>query len=213
MPGSFLREIASWGLCLVATPSHTGWWDGWSTLPIAPAYGSQPPTEGTVPTCKVSFGLVVVMVGGICWGKGGLMGCRYLMEDLSSSVPAYGILHIVNSFLPSGAYPLAVSWCYLGIFPRHSNVRQWWEDGFHTLVHSARCAWVPTATFHCGQCLKSTSPETQNGRCLSAAGSTRACRSPGPPPWSLGKADGWWNPVRLHLIVRWRSDDMLHYLN
>jgi hypothetical protein len=37
------------------------------------------------------------------------MGCRYLMEDLSSSVPAYGLLHIVNGFLPSGAYPLAVS--------------------------------------------------------------------------------------------------------
>jgi hypothetical protein len=31
------------------------------------------------------------------------------MEDLSSSVPAYGILHIVNGFLPSGAYLLAAS--------------------------------------------------------------------------------------------------------
>jgi hypothetical protein len=31
------------------------------------------------------------------------------MEDLSSSVPVNEILHIVNDFLPGGAYPLAAS--------------------------------------------------------------------------------------------------------
>jgi hypothetical protein len=53
------------------------------------------------------------------------------MEDLSSSVPAYGILHIVNRFLPGGAYLLAASPCYLGVFPgipmSGGDV-----DGFHT---------------------------------------------------------------------------------
>jgi hypothetical protein len=39
-------------------------------------------------------------------GERCLSGCHYLMGDLSSSIPAYGILHIVNDFLPGDAYPL-----------------------------------------------------------------------------------------------------------
>jgi hypothetical protein len=54
------------------------------------------------------FDLVVVMVGGVCRGKGSFPRRRYLMEDLSSSVPAHGILDIVNGFLPGGAYPGSV---------------------------------------------------------------------------------------------------------
>jgi hypothetical protein len=49
------------------------------------------------------------MVSDVCWGKGSFLGCHYLMEDLSSSVPTYGILNIVNGFLPGGAYLLAAS--------------------------------------------------------------------------------------------------------
>jgi hypothetical protein len=57
----------------------------------------------------MSSGLVAVMVSGIYWGKGSFLGRRYLMEGLSSLVPAYGILHIVSGFLPGSAYPLAAS--------------------------------------------------------------------------------------------------------
>jgi hypothetical protein len=88
----------------------------WTVYPI-PWTG-----EGVGPTCKTSSSLVVVMIGNVCRGKGSFSGHRYLMEDLSPSVPAYGILHIVNSFLPDGAYPMVASWCYLGVLPRHSNV-------------------------------------------------------------------------------------------
>jgi hypothetical protein len=35
----------------------------------APACGSQLPTEVVEPTCKMSSGLIVVMVGDICQGK------------------------------------------------------------------------------------------------------------------------------------------------
>jgi hypothetical protein len=56
-----------------------------------------------------SSGLIVVMVSDVCRGKGSFLGRRYLMEDFSSSIPAYGILHIVNGFLPSDAYLLAAS--------------------------------------------------------------------------------------------------------
>jgi hypothetical protein len=45
-------------------------------------------------------------------GEGKLLGAL-LMEGLSSLIPVYGILHIVNGFLPGGA---------LGVFPRHSDV-------------------------------------------------------------------------------------------
>jgi hypothetical protein len=41
---------------------------------------------------------VVVIVGDVCRGKGSFPGCHYLIEDLSSSVPIYGILHIINGF-------------------------------------------------------------------------------------------------------------------
>jgi hypothetical protein len=51
----------------------------------------------------------MVMVTEVYRGKGSFPGRRHLTEDLSSSVLAYGILHIVNSFLPGGAYPLAMS--------------------------------------------------------------------------------------------------------
>jgi hypothetical protein len=81
------------------------------SLPYPPAlaYGSQPPIEGTRPTYKVSSGPVVVMVGGVYRGKGSFPKCCYLMEDLSSLVPTYRMLHIVNGFLLGGAYPLAAS--------------------------------------------------------------------------------------------------------
>jgi hypothetical protein len=49
----------------------------------------------------------MVMVGGVCQGRGNFLGHRYLMEVLSSSVPAYGILHKVNGFLSGGDNPLA----------------------------------------------------------------------------------------------------------
>jgi hypothetical protein len=62
-----------------------------------------------VPTCKAPPGLVMVVVGGACQGKGSFPGCRYLMEGLSSLIPIYGILHIVNGFLLGGAYLLVVS--------------------------------------------------------------------------------------------------------
>jgi hypothetical protein len=77
--------------------------------PPAPAYDLHPPTEGAVPTYKSSSGLVMVMVGDVCRGMGSFSRHRYLMEDLSSSVPSCEILHIVNGFLLGGAYPLAVS--------------------------------------------------------------------------------------------------------
>jgi hypothetical protein len=63
--------------------------------------------RGTRPTCKTSFSLVVVMVDGVYRGKGSFPGRHYLMEDLSSLVPTYGMLHIVNDFQPGGAHPLA----------------------------------------------------------------------------------------------------------
>jgi hypothetical protein len=50
----------------------------------------------------VVSGLVAVIVGGVCWGKESFLGCCYLMEDLSSSVPIYGILHIVNGLCSHG---------------------------------------------------------------------------------------------------------------
>jgi hypothetical protein len=85
------------------------------------------PGRGAGPTCRTSSGLVVLIVGDVYCGKGSFPVCRYLMEDLSFSVPAHGILHIVNGFLPGNAYLLAASWCYLDVFLRHSNVgRRWW---------------------------------------------------------------------------------------
>jgi hypothetical protein len=188
--GSVLGEIALRSLCLVMTSSHMGWWGGRSSLPHTPAYGSQPPTEGTGPTYKTLSGLVAVMVDGICPRKGSFPGHRYLIEGLSFLVPAYGILHIVNGFLRGDAYPLAALWFYLGMFPRHSNVGHRW-DGVHTRVCSVRCTWVSTTTSHHGRCLRSTPPEAQNGRCLSITGSPRACGGLGPLPRSRGKADGW----------------------
>jgi hypothetical protein len=110
MPVSFLREIASWCFYLSAMPSHVGWWGGQSTLRAAPAYGSQPPAEGAGPTCKTSSDLVLVMVTDVCRGKASFLVRRYLMEDLSPSVPAYGILHILNVFtgwcLPPVSHPV-----------------------------------------------------------------------------------------------------------
>jgi hypothetical protein len=46
----------------------------------------------------VSSGLLAVIVGGVCQGKGSFRGHHYLMEDLSSSILVDGILHIVNGF-------------------------------------------------------------------------------------------------------------------
>jgi hypothetical protein len=63
----------------------------------------------------------MVVVGDACRGKESFLGRHYLMEGLSSLIPVYEILHIVNGFLPGGAYLLIVSLCYLGMFPSHSG--------------------------------------------------------------------------------------------
>jgi hypothetical protein len=126
--------------------------------------------RGAGPTYKASPSLIVVVVDDAWWGKGSFPEHRCLMEGLSYLIPVYGILQIVNSFLPSSAYLLVVSWCYLDVFPRHSDVGWRW-DGFPTRVRSARGAWVPTAMSNRGRFLGSTLPETCNGRCLSALGS------------------------------------------
>jgi hypothetical protein len=65
--------------------------------------------EGARPTYKVPPSPFVVVFGGAGQGKGSFSGCRYPMEGLSCLIPVYGILHIVNGFLSSGAYLLAVS--------------------------------------------------------------------------------------------------------
>jgi hypothetical protein len=100
-----LRDVFSWGRRLL---SWGGEGDGLA-YPPALDYGSHPPTEGTGPTYKTSSGLVVVMVGVVHQGEGSVPRHCYLMEGLSSFVPTYGILHILNGFLSSGAYPLAAS--------------------------------------------------------------------------------------------------------
>jgi hypothetical protein len=73
------------------------------------AHSPGPGGGGAGPTCRTSSGLVVLIVGDVYCGKGSFPVCRYLMEDLSFSVPAHGILHIVNRFLPGDAYLLAGS--------------------------------------------------------------------------------------------------------
>jgi hypothetical protein len=65
--------------------------------------------RGVGPSCRTLDSLIMVMVTEVYRGKGSFLGRRHLTEDLSSSVLAYGILHIVNSFLPGGAYPLVMS--------------------------------------------------------------------------------------------------------
>jgi hypothetical protein len=61
------------------------------------------------PTCNASSGLIMVVVGSACWGKGSFLRHRYLMEGLSSLIPICGILHTVNGFLLGSPYPLVVS--------------------------------------------------------------------------------------------------------
>jgi hypothetical protein len=78
--------------------------------------------EGARPTCKVPPSLVMVVVGGAGRGKGSFSWCYYLMERLSSLIPVYEILHIVSDFLSGGAHLLAVSSCYLGMFPKQTDV-------------------------------------------------------------------------------------------
>jgi hypothetical protein len=51
----------------------------------------------------------MLVVGGASRGKESFPGRCYLIEDLSSLILAYEILHIVNGFLPRGAYLLVVS--------------------------------------------------------------------------------------------------------
>jgi hypothetical protein len=77
---------------------------------------------GVGPTYKAPRGLIMVVVGGAGRGKGSFLGYRYLMEGLSSLIPVYVILYIVNGFFPGDAHFLAVSCCYLGVFPRHNDV-------------------------------------------------------------------------------------------
>jgi hypothetical protein len=43
--------------------------------------------------CEAPSGLVAVVVGDVCRGKGSFPGCCYWLEDLSSSVHAHGISH------------------------------------------------------------------------------------------------------------------------
>jgi hypothetical protein len=114
--------------------------------------------------------------------------CQYLMESLSSSLPVlWNIIH-GKSFLPSSAYPLAESWCYLGVYPRSSGVRQRW-DGFHTRVCIVRRAWAPTTTSFHTKRLRPTLLESQRGRCLSTEGGSWVCLSggSGPCPGSPGE--------------------------
>jgi hypothetical protein len=130
-----LQDVFAWWRHLLTR----GWIGGRSSLPPTPAYGSQSPTEGIGPTYKTSFGLIVVMVNGIHRGKGCFPGSCYLTEGLSSWVPAYGIFGIINGFLPGVAYPLVASWCYLGVFPRHSNVgRRWIMEVFDRSSSSSK---------------------------------------------------------------------------
>jgi hypothetical protein len=77
--------------------------------------------------------------------------------------------YIINGFLPNNVHPLARSWCYLDVLPRH-NVVGWRRDGCPTQVRGGRGAWVPAATYHHDRCLRPTVPETCDGRCLSASG-------------------------------------------
>jgi hypothetical protein len=125
--------------------------------------------------------LPIVVFGGACRGKGSFPGHRYLIEGLSSLIPVHGILHIVNGFLPGGAYLLVVSWCYLGVFPRHSDL-EWRWDGFPTCVRNSRGSWVPAATSYRGRCLGPMLPVTWIGWFLSASGKPRACGGPGSLP-------------------------------
>jgi hypothetical protein len=211
LPGSVLGEITLRWLGLAVMSFLVEWWGGRASLPLAPAYSSELPTDGTGPTYKAPSGLVTAMVSDVCRWKGSFQGHHYLLEDLFSLVPVHGISHIVNGFLLGGGYALAMSWCYLGVFPRHSYVGRW-QDKFHTRVHIIRCAWVPTAMYHHSWRLRLTLLETHNGWCLSASRKPWACGGPGPPPGSLGQADRWWNPVHPCLILGWRSDDMVcHY--
>jgi hypothetical protein len=50
---------------------------------------------------EASSGLVVVMVGDVCRGKGCFQGCCYWLEALSSLVPAHGI-----SYSKMGSYQM-----------------------------------------------------------------------------------------------------------
>jgi hypothetical protein len=72
-------------------------------------YDSQSHAEAVGPTCKMLLNLIVVLVSDVCRQKGSFPGRRYMMEELSSSVTTYGILHIVNGFSTRWAYLLIVS--------------------------------------------------------------------------------------------------------
>jgi hypothetical protein len=52
-----------------------------------------PPTEGTRLACEAPSGLVAVVVGDVCRGKGSFSGHCYWQKVLSCLVPAHGISH------------------------------------------------------------------------------------------------------------------------
>jgi hypothetical protein len=146
-----------------------------------------------------------------CFLRGGsvivVIGCRFCPHWYLSME-----YRIVKWVLTWQWFPLARSWCYLGMFPRHSDVRRCW-DGFSTQVLDARGTWAPTATSRRGPCLRLTLPEAHNEWYLSVSGSPQACGRPGPLLGLLGKVDRWWNLVLLHLIVGWWSDDMVRHFD
>jgi hypothetical protein len=104
-------------------------------------------------------------------GERKLPGCRYLTKSLSSSIPVLRNITYGKLFVPGGVYPLAESWCYLGVYPRSSGVRRR-RDRFYTRVCIVRHAWAPTATFFHTKRLRLTLPKSCSGRCLSTVGNS-----------------------------------------
>jgi hypothetical protein len=167
-PGSVLMEVASWGLYLAVTPSHVGAEVDVLAYPCTGLW-SIAASRGAGPTYKVPSCLVVIDRRRHLSMRGSFPGRSYLLESLSSSIPVLQDISHGKWFLPDGAYPLAASWWYLGMFPRFSDVGQQWH-GFHTRGYDVRCAYVPTATSHCAGCLRPTLPKARSGPFLSTVG-------------------------------------------
>jgi hypothetical protein len=141
------------------------------------------------------------------------------MESLSSLIPAIQNITHGKLFLPGGAYPLVALWWYLDMYPWSSEVRRQW-DGFYTRVHSVRCEWVLTATFHHAKRLRLTLPEARNGWCLFTAMSPKACLTGAPGCWvtwtsseisfthANRRVEKWWHGS-LRRIVSFRWDYFL----
>jgi hypothetical protein len=112
-------------------------------------------------------------------GEGGSFpGHRYLLKVLSSLVHVHRILHSKGVLTRRCSSPGKTMMLFRHVPQvQRRQVRVRWVPYLST-----RCqgAWVPTTTSHRDRCLRLTLPETHEGRCLSASGSPRACRGPGP---------------------------------